>query len=37
MADYFKDWADKTLRHHLEMAQELAAGQTVGIRKGMSQ
>jgi len=28
-----KDWADKTLptlRHHLEMAQELTAGQTVG-------
>jgi putative membrane protein len=28
-----KDWADKTppaLRHHLEMAQELAAGKTVG-------
>lgn len=28
-----KDWADKvlpTLRHHLEMAQELAAGTTVG-------
>jgi putative membrane protein len=28
-----KDWADKTLpalRHHLEMAEALAAGQTVG-------
>jgi putative membrane protein len=28
-----KDWADKTLptlRHHLEMAQDLAAGKTVG-------
>jgi putative membrane protein len=30
-----KDWAGKTLpvlRHHVEMAQELAAGQTVGKR-----
>jgi len=30
-----KEWADKTLpalRHHAEMAQELAAGQTVGKR-----
>jgi putative membrane protein len=28
-----KEWADKmlpTLRHHLEMAQEMAAGKTVG-------
>jgi putative membrane protein len=28
-----KDWADKTLptlRHHLEMAQDLTAGRTVG-------
>jgi putative membrane protein len=28
-----KDWVDKTLptlRHHLEMAQDLAAGKTVG-------
>jgi putative membrane protein len=28
-----KDWADGTLpalRHHLDMAQELAAGKTVG-------
>jgi putative membrane protein len=30
-----KEWADKTLpglRHHLQMAQELAAGKTVGKR-----
>jgi putative membrane protein len=30
-----KDWADKTLptlRHHLEMAQDLTAGQTIGSR-----
>ena len=30
-----KDWADKTLptlRHHLEMAQDLTAGKTVGSR-----
>jgi putative membrane protein len=28
-----KEWADKmlpTLRHHLEMAQDLAAGKTIG-------
>jgi putative membrane protein len=31
-----KDWADKTLptlRHHLEMAQDLATGQTVGSNR----
>jgi putative membrane protein len=31
-----KDWADKTLptlRHHLEMAQDLTAGQTVGSHR----